>query len=68
MTEKYPLQNIFIANDYAFLNEKDEAFAYLRKAFEKRDAELVYLKFNPIFDNLRGDPRFDDLVRRVGLK
>ena len=43
------------------------AFTYLEKAFRDRDDGLVYLKVTPRLDSVRADPRFKDLVRRVGL-
>ena len=55
-----------VAEDYAMLGEKDAAFAALEKAFAKR-SELVFLKANPAYDNIRSDPRFADLLRRMGL-
>jgi TolB-like protein/tetratricopeptide (TPR) repeat protein len=56
-----------IALVYAGLGEKDEAFAWLEKSFVARDKGLTYLKIDPCLDPLRLDPRFQDLVRRVGL-
>ncbi len=56
-----------IALVYAGLGEKDEAFAWLEKSFAVRDKGLTYLKIDPCLDPLRSDPRFQDLVRRVGL-
>ena len=56
-----------IAFIYAGLGENDRAFAWLEKAFDGRDFILVLLKADPTFDRLRPDPRFADLVRRVGL-
>ena len=56
-----------IASWYAWLGERDRAFALLEKAYAERDADLVSLKVDPVWDNLRSDPRFQDLVRRVGL-
>ena len=50
------------------LEQRDEAFAYLAKALGKRQWVMVTLKVEPRFDVLRSDPRFEDLVRRVGLK
>jgi TolB-like protein/tetratricopeptide (TPR) repeat protein len=47
--------------------EKDQAFAWLEKAFEERSDGLVNLNAEQRFDNLRSDPRFTDLARRVGL-
>jgi serine/threonine protein kinase/tetratricopeptide (TPR) repeat protein len=54
------------ASHYARLGERDAAFAALEKAFAKR-TELVFMKANPNYDNIRSDPRFADLLRRIGL-
>ena len=56
-----------IAIIYTGLGEKDQAFAWLDKAYDGRDSILVLLKVEPMFDSLRSDPRFLDLMRRVGL-
>jgi TolB-like protein/Tfp pilus assembly protein PilF len=56
-----------IATVYAALGEKDQAFNWLHKAYDERSSWLAYLKVNPVFDNLRSDPRFIELLRRVGL-
>jgi len=56
-----------IAFIYAGLGEKDQAFAFLEKAYEQRDYRLIYMKGDPLLDSLRSDPRFQDLQRRVGL-
>lgn len=53
--------------DFAFLNEKDKAFEWLHKSLEKHEADMVFLKFNPAYENLHGDPRFDELTKRIGL-
>jgi adenylate cyclase len=52
---------------YAGLGETDQAFAWLGKAYEERSDGLVNLNADQRFDNLRSDPRFTDLARRVGL-
>ena len=57
----------WIASIYAGLGEKDAAFEWLNKAAELRFGPLIYLKVNPIWDNLRSDPRFQVLLSRVGL-
>ncbi len=58
----------FIAVTYhAELGEKDEAIAELNNAYENREIFLP-LKVDPRLDSLRDDPRFTDLLRRVGLK
>jgi eukaryotic-like serine/threonine-protein kinase len=54
------------AGDYAILGEKDAAFAALEKAFAIRQA-VVDINVDPRFDNIRSDPRFADLLRRIGL-
>jgi eukaryotic-like serine/threonine-protein kinase len=51
---------------YLGLGEKDEAFAWLEKAYQER-AVLLYIKLDPIFDPIRDDPRFAQLLRRMGL-
>jgi non-specific serine/threonine protein kinase len=51
----------------AKLNEKDEAFEWLEKAFRERSAQLIYIRVLNDFKNLRSDPRFADLVNRIGL-
>ena len=52
---------------YVGLGDKEQAFAWLEKAYEERTNFLAYLKVQTTFDPLRSDPRFADLVRRVGL-
>ena len=54
------------AANYALLGEKDAAFAALEKAFATR-SQLVFVKPGPAYDNIRSDPRFADLLRRMGL-
>jgi TolB-like protein/Tfp pilus assembly protein PilF len=56
-----------VASLYAALGDKDKAFAELEKSFVERDTELSRLKVDPLMDPLRDDPRFSDLLRRVGL-
>lgn len=56
-----------IAAVHIALEQKDEAFAWLEKAFAQRAEWLGYLKIDPQLDNLRTDPRFRDLLRRLAL-
>jgi adenylate cyclase len=56
-----------IAVIYAGLEEKDQAFACLEKAYNLRDSGIVFMKVDPLFDPLRSDPRFQGLLRRIGL-
>ena len=52
---------------YIGLGEYDEAFAWFEEAYKEQDNMLQSLKVQPIYDPVREDPRFKDLVRRVGL-
>jgi len=56
-----------IALIYTALGEKDTAFAWPAKAVAERSTWLVYSKWDPRLDPLRSDPRFQDLLRRIGL-
>jgi Flp pilus assembly protein TadD len=56
-----------LAYVYVGLGDKDRAFVWLEQAYQERSNYIAYLKVNPIVDSLRSDPRFADLVRRVGL-
>jgi TolB-like protein len=53
---------------YAPMGDHDRAFEYLEKAYQRRENLLIYLKVNPLFDSLRGDPRYDALIKRLKLQ
>jgi len=50
------------------LGHNDDAFSWLNRAYQDRSEQMLYLGVEPIVDPLRDDPRFDDLLRKVGLK
>ena len=54
-------------NAYLGLGDNEQAFVWLEQAFKEQSNILQFLKVHPFFDPLRADPRFADLVRRVGL-
>jgi TolB-like protein/Tfp pilus assembly protein PilF len=56
----------FVAECYAALDEKDKAFLWLEKAYDEHSS-LLFIKVEPDFDNIRSDPRYSDLLRRMGL-
>ena len=56
-----------VAGVYTRLGEEEHAFEWLEKAYSAHDGWLVYLKVDPVFDHLRSDPRYADLLRRMGL-
>ncbi|MGC2418818.1 MAG: hypothetical protein WA434_13820, partial [Candidatus Acidiferrales bacterium] len=59
--------SFYIAAVHARLGEKDVAFEWLEKAFQDRIGLLIHLKTMPLVDALHGDPRFDALVKRIGI-
>jgi eukaryotic-like serine/threonine-protein kinase len=61
------LPTYYIAIVDSGLGKKDEAFAWLERAYRNRSAELPEAKTEPMFLNLRQDPRFHDLLKRMGL-
>ena len=64
MPKPFPL----MATIYSGLGEKDKAFEFLEKAFQEKSPDIPYfLKADLRLDTLRSDPRFQDLLRRVGL-
>jgi DNA-binding winged helix-turn-helix (wHTH) protein/Tfp pilus assembly protein PilF len=52
---------------YHGLGDRDETFRWLEKAYDDRDVRLAFLNADPKWDSLRCDPRFLDLVKRLGL-
>jgi serine/threonine-protein kinase len=62
--ETDPLQ---IARVYNALGDKDQAIEWLEKAYERRAFGMFFLKVDADFDNLRSDPRFTELLRRMNL-
>ena len=53
---------------YEGLGDKEKAFQWLEKGYQERVFEMNFLKVDPLLEGLRSDPRFGDLVRRVGLR
>jgi len=54
-------------NAYVRLGDKEQAFAWLEKALPERNRFAFEVKINPMYDSLRIDPRFHELMRRVGF-
>jgi hypothetical protein len=53
---------------HAAIGDFDRAFTALERAYQARSSGLIYLHLDPGFMPLRADPRYADLVRRIGLK
>jgi len=56
-----------IARLYAELGQNDQAFRWLDTAYQERDPNILSLKTDFVLDSLRSDPRFPELVGKVGL-
>jgi serine/threonine-protein kinase len=56
-----------VAGGYAEAGERDRAFALLDEAFTARAPQLLHLVADPAFDGVRSDPRYDALLRRIGI-
>jgi hypothetical protein len=56
-----------IASFYARLDKRDETLAWLEKGYEERDFRMTLLSTSFEFDKFRSDPKFKELVRRIGL-
>ena len=62
------IRSEILAMGYAAVGNLDKAFACLEKAFQARSAGLIYLHLDPGYAPLRPDPRYDALVKRIGVK
>jgi TolB-like protein/Tfp pilus assembly protein PilF len=58
---------VYLARIHLALGEIDQAFAWLRKAFDERSDHILVLGIDPIYDPLRSDPRYVQLLRDIGL-
>jgi len=52
---------------YLGLGEKEKALEWLEKCYEDRDTQTWFLKVDPLYDSLRDEPRFQALLKKVGL-
>jgi len=60
------VQATSLINPNLGLGNYDEAFVWFERAYQKREGILQWLRVHPFFDPVRDDPRFKDLLRRVG--
>jgi len=68
ISKRHYVSPYWFAGVYAGLGDKEQAFAWLDKAYQDRTLFLIWLKVEPQFENLRDDPRYNDLLRRIGLQ
>lgn len=62
------VSSLYFAAIYTGLGERSTALAWLDRAYKERNDRLVYLGVDPIADPLRGDPRFAQLLHKIGIK
>ena len=67
LTKQRYIASYFFAGIHAGLGEDERAIEYLEKSYEEHSHWLIYLHIDPSMDGLRSNPRFQDLLRRVGL-
>ncbi|MBZ5618992.1 MAG: protein kinase [Acidobacteriia bacterium] len=67
LAKQAPVDSGMIALIYTGLDQRQEALDYLEQAYRKHSSMMAWLKVDMRFDNLREEPRFQDLLRRVGL-
>src|SRR4029077_10109131 len=62
-----PFRASHIAAVYAWQGDKDKAFEWLDRAYRQQDGGLTAIKYDPLLDNLRSDPRYRALLRKMNL-
>jgi tetratricopeptide (TPR) repeat protein len=62
------VSKFYLASIHAALGDKDKSFELLKSAYKERDADLIFLKFDPRFDVLRSDPRFEMMLKKIGME
>jgi tetratricopeptide (TPR) repeat protein len=67
INEFSPVWDFQIAEVYAFRNEPDKAFEFLESAFMQKDPGFLLIRVSPFLDNIRQDPRYRELLKRVNL-
>jgi len=58
---------MWVATYYFYLGENDKGFDWLERSYSRREANLPWISIHPGFDNIRTDPRYHDLLKRLGL-
>lgn len=65
--KKQKVSALRFAELYARVGDKDQAFEWLERAYHEHEAFLIFIKVDPVWDDLRLDPRFGNLLHRIGL-
>ncbi len=67
LSENKYVSSLHKAFIYIGLDNKDKTFEYMEKAYFEREPWMIYIKTLPLFDSLHSDPRFIELVKKMGL-
>jgi len=67
LARKQYIDGEFVASTIAFTGDKDETIQYLEASYRLHDPDLIFIQNEPLFDFLRSDPRFQALVKKIGL-
>jgi TolB-like protein/Tfp pilus assembly protein PilF len=65
--EKKSSCSFFVALIHMALDDKEKAFEWLERSYKDRDLWLLFIKVDPLFDSLRSDPRFKELLKKINL-
>jgi tetratricopeptide (TPR) repeat protein len=68
LSQQRYVSSLYKALIYLGLGKKDQAFEYLDKAYDERESWMVTLKTAPFMDTLRSDPRYEALIKKMGLE
>jgi TolB-like protein/Tfp pilus assembly protein PilF/predicted Ser/Thr protein kinase len=67
LAKKYPVSPGMLSLVYAALEDREQTFICLEKGYQQHSSMMTWLKIDPRFDKIRGEPQFQDLMRRVGF-
>src|SRR5687767_7351808 len=67
LSQQHCVSPYHTAMDYNGLDEREKSLAWLERGFRQKEPRMVFLKAEPKWNNLHDEPRFQDLLRRVGL-
>jgi len=68
LSEHVYVPKYYLAPIQAAMGDKDKAFESLESAYKERDADLIFLNVDPKFDILHSDPRFEMMLKKIGLE
>jgi tetratricopeptide (TPR) repeat protein len=66
-SKQHYVRSEYLAMGHAAMGDLDRAFDSLERAYQARSAGIIYLHLDPGYEPLRGDPRYTELVNRIGL-